>query len=63
LGWNVRRRDAAGQWEWLCTDGKWRAEKNIPDSGYSLSLFENCAVIDKELVGVERKLFFVAKWK
>jgi glycerophosphoryl diester phosphodiesterase len=63
LGWNVRRRDAAGQWEWLCTDGKWRAEKNIPDSGYSLRLFENCAVIDKELVGVERKLFFVAKWK
>jgi hypothetical protein len=62
-GWNVRRRNSAGKWEWYCTDGRWRTEKKASESGAVFSLIEDGAVIRKELVGKERKLFFVAKWK
>jgi glycerophosphoryl diester phosphodiesterase len=63
LGWNIRRRNAAGKWEWYCTDGQWRTEKKASESGEAFELIEDCAVIHKELVGGERKLFFVAVWK
>jgi glycerophosphoryl diester phosphodiesterase len=61
LGWNLRRKNEQAEWEWYCADGQWITE-DVWD-GEPLCLFEDCAVIRKELIALNGRLFFAAVWK
>ena len=62
-GWEIRRRNDAGQWVWYCTDGIWRTEGDIAGNGFTKYRAADGENINISLISEERKLFFVAAWR